>query len=155
MHKKNVFLSLACLCFCFGVCDSAFAEAGRFSYLKNWVDKYPATVDAPTKKSMLESEPVRKALLQLLPKTEYSLLKKFSVESKVKLSADYVVARVCRPHNCPADTATLVFGTTDDQLWVGFFSRESARVSTRWYGSKEAYSKLPPEIINEFNAEPQ
>lgn len=115
-----------------------------------WVDKYPSDKLAANHAGLLEQPGLKDALKKVLPKQEWRALLSYSVETPAKKVDHYLVANKCQPHNCAAETATVVIDLSSQKIWVGFFTRESQRVATRWYGSEEDYSVLPETIKQEF-----
>lgn len=62
----------------------------------------------------------------------------------------FLVIEKCMPHNCPSAFATIVIDLNQKRLWVGLFSRDETRTSTRWYGNADDYSVLPEVIRQGF-----
>lgn len=116
----------------------------------SWLGKPPSASIAKGAPSLLAQPPIKNALKTILPKAEAASLAKFSVEIPVRQIDEFLVVNKCRPHNCPADMATVVIDVKNKRLWVGFFSREEARVATRWYGMSDDYSVLPESVKADF-----
>ncbi|OYV02265.1 MAG: hypothetical protein CFE45_01125 [Burkholderiales bacterium PBB5] len=101
---------------------------------------------------MLAQPALKSLVAKLLPKSERSALAALTTEAPVREVDGLWVVNLCRPHNCPADMATLVIDGQQARLWIGLFSREDGRVATRWYGNTEDYAALPERIRADFLA---
>lgn len=132
------------------IVSGAYAADDDWSYSKSWVGKYPSAT-VPGKNSSLLAQPaIRSALRQVLPRWEARTLSQLTNESVVTAFEGFIVVNQCRPHNCPADMATVVIDPENKRLWVGLFTREATRVATRWYGAADDYSVLPEKIRADF-----
>ncbi|HEY5707495.1 MAG TPA: hypothetical protein VIS96_18200 [Terrimicrobiaceae bacterium] len=120
--------------------------------LSAWIGKYPTTMANGMKSSILEQEFIKHYLNQAIPEKERRLLNSYDVETPVRQIGSFIVLTKCRPHNCPSELAMIVIDLRKPRLWAGFFSRETGRISTRWYGNADDYSVLPPAIQREFVA---
>lgn len=132
--------------------SGAYAADDNWSFSKLWVGAYPSSTVAGQATGLFAQPPILSALKQVLPQRELTALSQLTTESVVTSLDGFVIADVCRPHNCSADMATVVISPAHKTLWVGFFTRESARVSTRWYGGADDYSSLPEKIRTDFVA---
>ena len=144
---KSVFVtfSLVLIFNCSGV------EAGEdWGQMLLWVDKYPSNKIAPNGFSLLTQPQLQHSLRKILSKAEIAALARYDVETPVHKIGEYLIVNKCLPHNCPADMAMVVIDVKNEKLWVGFFSRQLGRVSTRWYGMEDDYSILPDDIKKEF-----
>lgn len=126
------------------------APDNDWGFATDWVGKYPSTSVGTAKSGLLSQTAVKAALNNILPKSEASNFSQLTSEVPVRELEGLIVVHKCRPHNCPSDMAMVVIDPNEAQLWVGLFSREKSRVSTRWYGTKEDYSILPESIKREF-----
>lgn len=120
------------------------------SVAKSWIGKYPSALVGNNKIGLLKQPPIKTVLNRILPKAEIAALGKFSSETPVRQMGDFLIVNKCLPHNCPSDMAAVVIDIKNDKLWVGFFSREEARVSTRWYGMSDDYAVLPDDVKQDF-----
>ena len=145
LNKTLIF----CIYLAFAGFSAAHATeaASDYSY---WVGKYPSDKLATNRAGLLDQPKLKSTLKNLLPKQELQALLKYSVETPAKQLGNYLVASKCQPHNCAAETATVIIDLCSQKIWVGFFTRESNRVATRWYGSEDDYSALPEEIKKDF-----
>jgi len=121
----------------------------HYSY---WVDKYPSEKSPNNQIDLLNQPALKKTLRNLLPQQELRSLSKYTVETPTRKVENYLIVNRCRPHNCSAETATIVIDLDSTKIWAGFFTREANRVTTRWYGSDEDYSVLPESIKKDFLA---
>ncbi len=121
-----------------------------WTFVKSWIGKYPSASVGDTKGGLLAQPSIKAAMKKILPKSE--ILSALSTDAPVRELDEFVIVNKCRPHNCPSDMAAVVIDVKNAQLWVGFFSREEDRVSTRWYGTSDDYSVLPESIKKDFLA---
>ena len=126
-------------------------NGANWDALTSWIGKAPSTKGG-NKLSLLDQPTIKAALKDILPKSEFASLAKFKVEAPVTKVEEFLIVDKCLPHNCPADMATVVIDIKNKRLWVGFFSREEKRVTTRWYGMSDDYSVLPESIKKDFLA---
>jgi len=138
------------LTLCMGLVSAALAGQPDGAALQFWSGKYPSDKDS-SQRSLFKREPLQSAIQTLLPKAEIKTLRQLTVESKVQERGGYLVAHVCRPHNCPADAAMVVTQPATGLVWVGLFTREEQRVSTRWYTPNQEGASLPIDLVDEFN----
>jgi hypothetical protein len=115
-----------------------------------WVDKYPSDKLGTNGTGLLDQPLFKRVLHRVLPKAEAATLTKLTVESVVQQMGDYMVVHKCLAHNCPSEMAVVIVDVKKQQLWVGLFSREAQRTSTRWYGTAGDYFALPEEIKKDF-----
>ena len=118
--------------------------------LSSWVGKYPSDITSSGKASLLGHGEVNKALQQILPASEQKNWMAYDVESTIKQVDHFLVIEKCMPHNCPSAFATIVIDLNQKRLWVGLFSRDETRTSTRWYSNVDDYSALPEAIRQGF-----
>lgn len=152
MRKKRSVVGLLGLLV---VCSGAVSEDGSSwsrDSLLSWVGKYPTALVDGQKRSIFDEKTVSRDLRQLLPQAEKQRLDACSIETPVKRIREFLVIHKCRPHNCPSEFAMVVIDVERPRIWAGFFARDTGRVSTRWYGSRDDYSALPQEIQKEFLA---
>ena len=135
---------------CMGMATLSVAAEPDWAALQFWSGKYPSDQDS-SKRTFFKRAPLQSALLSILPKSELQTLRQLAVESKVQARGAYLVAHICRPHNCPSDAAMVVVQPATGQVWVGMFTREEQRVSTRWYAPNAEGAILPPDLVDEFN----
>jgi hypothetical protein len=135
----------------FGAClaDDGMVWSTDLSW---WVEKYPTTTVNKKMISILKEKSIKNVIEKTIPPKEMKLLGAYDAETPIKVINNFMVISKCRPHNCPADFAMIVIDLKQKRIWAGFFSRESSRVSTRWYGNVDDYSVLPSEIKQEFVA---
>ncbi|WP_156924528.1 hypothetical protein [Derxia gummosa] len=119
--------------------------------LSDWIGKYPSDRIAPSGRTMLSIPEIKAALGQLLPRHELKTLSEFDVETPVRRTGGYLIVEKCRPHECSADFAVLVFSEPDGRLWVALFNRSKERVSSRFYGNSDDWSVLPDDVKSVFS----
>ncbi len=138
----------------FTVAAGNAAAIGNFEWrdASLWIGKYPSATAGGNKMPLLDQPLIRAILKKTLPKEELAALGRFKVEVPVREMEGFIVVNKCLPHNCPADNATVVIDVLNQRIWVGLFSREEARVSTRWYSIADDYSVLPDSIKKDFLA---
>lgn len=123
--------------------------ADDWNSLQAWADHYPSDhIAGPL--PLLAQPALKAALTKLLPKAEQQTLARLDVETPVRQAGDLLIINQCRPRNCPADLAMIVAQPNQKKLWVGFFTRQAGRLSTRWYANQDDYTSLPEEIRKEF-----
>ena len=127
--------------------DEVAWSADAFSW---WVGKYPTMTVNKKRVSILEEKPIKYVIEQIIPPKEQKLLSTYDVETPIKVIGNFMLINICKPHNCPSDVAMIVIDLQKKRVWAGFFSRETDRVSTRWYSNADDYSVLPSEIKQEF-----
>ena len=145
MLKKSIFRS-----FCLSAVSFSFAATPDWAELQFWAGKYPADRDS-SQRTLFKRAPLQSTLQQLLPSAERKTLQQLTVESKVQERGAYLVAHLCRPHNCPSDAAMVVVQPATGMVWVGLFTREAQGVSTRWYAPNTEGATLPTDLVDEFN----
>lgn len=118
--------------------------------LSSWVGKYPSDITSGGKASLLGHGEVNKTLQQILPAFEQKNWVAYDVESTIKQMDHFLVIEKCMPHNCPSAFATTVIDLSQRRVWVGLFSRDATRTSTRWYGNADDYTVLPEVIRQGF-----
>lgn len=151
MRKMQIKIFAASLLLIISGLHSGYANDLQNDY-SHWIDKYPSEKSASNHADLLNQPNLKKSLRNLLPQQELHTLLKYTVETPVKKVDNFLVVNRCRPHNCSAEMATIVIDMNSQKIWVGFFTRESNRVITNWYGSDEDYSALPESIKNDFLA---
>jgi hypothetical protein len=117
--------------------------------VSSWAGKYPSDISGG-KASLLGHGEVNKTLQQVLPTFEQKNWIAYDAESTIKQVDHFLVIEKCMPHNCPSAFATIVIDLNQKRLWVGLFSRDATRTSTRWYGNADDYSVLPEVIRQGF-----
>jgi len=141
--------ALVVVTWCLGATALA-AESDIDSPLLSWVGKFPSDTPVANGGTLLQQAGLRKTLKALLPAPEVKRLGEFDTEAPVRRVDDYLVVDKCRPHACPADTATIVIDLRSDRVWAGFFTRSAAGLATRWYGNRDDWNALPPAIVTDF-----
>lgn len=145
------FLALAILMFASAGAGFASEATGwSADSLSWWVGKYPTTTVNNKTVSVLEIKALKAAIDAAVPSSERKLLHTFDVETPITMTGNFMVIQKCKPHDCPSDYAMVVIDVDKQRLWAGFFTRAANRTATRWYGNKDDYSVLPPEIKQEF-----
>ena len=137
----------------FGLLPAARADQSTVwgkEAVSSWVGKYPSDITSSGKASLLGHGEVNKTLLQILPAYEQKNWMTYDVESTIKRVDHFLVIDKCMPHNCQAAFASIVVDLNQKWVWVGLFSRDETRTSTRWYGNADDYSVLPEAIRQEF-----
>ncbi len=146
MRRVTIAISLL-LCFS----GTAVAQAG-LANLKSWVGKYPTHKTGKVTKHFFLAAQIRQPLLKLLSKSDYKLLTmEYGVETPIKQIGDYLVVKVCRPHNCSDEQAGFAINLKSGVIYVRMFASDNAR----WFSSKGIANDLPAEVteyIEDFSA---
>lgn len=133
------------------LCTIGIAKADeKLEIAQAWVGKYPSEVLVPGKGNLLAQPPIQRVLARILPGSERTSLSSLEAESPVREIGGFIVVNKCRAHNCPSESAVIVIDAKSGHLWVGFFSRKSNGVATRWYGEEDDYSVLPDTVRQDF-----
>jgi hypothetical protein len=127
------------------------ARAADWQHLHSWVGTNPLRLENGKRVDIWQDKSVRAVLDKLITKADIDTLHSYTNVVPVRLVDDhYLVIENCKPHDCPAEFSMIVLDTANQKLWIGFFLRESARVSTRWYGNADDYVNLPEPILRTF-----
>jgi hypothetical protein len=129
---------------------SAQAQTPLWGDLGGWVGQYPTSRAGGKVTRILDLPAIRTQLRKLLSAADQKLLGSLDVEGPIASQDGFLVIDKCKPHNCPAERAMVVLDTKATRLWVGFFERRAAAVSTRWYGNADDYVALPASILQQF-----
>jgi hypothetical protein len=118
--------------------------------LKSWVGKYSHDTDA-NGHTLFQIPEVRAELNRLLTK-EYlkRLTDTYSVGSPIGLIQGFLVVQQCMPHCCPCEHAMLVIDPGRSAFHIGFYKRESRKVTVKWISSEGEFQALPKEVQDEF-----
>ena len=123
----------------------------NLSHLKSWIGKYPTDQEAKPVRKFFNVPEIQGQLKRLLTKKDFShLTQELEVQSPIELVRRFLVIKVCRAHWCPADNAMLVINLEDGVCYVGFYQNYENKSVTRWFSSKEEYTELPDEILDDF-----
>ena len=129
------------------LCFSAtvFAQ-DKLGQLKSWDGKTTQEVDAKGKVTadFFALPEVRTPLKRMLTPADFMLVTRtYSVGSPLKLTGDFLVTTMCRPHNCGDERAGLAINLHSGDMYV----RISQGTKERWAPvGKE--SALPKEVLD-------
>jgi hypothetical protein len=146
--KRKALILIAISLICFG----NVAGQSQSGNLTSWVGKYPTDRKGKVTRSFFRLPEIRQPLLKLLSKHDFALLtKEYEVETPIKQIGDYLVVKVCRPHNCGDEQAGFAIKLSDGTIHV----RMHASDEIRWFSSKGKYRDLPREVydyLEDFSA---
>jgi len=148
--KKFCLVALGLLLLALSTVHAGSTPGWDKGVLLSWVGKYPAEIKGGHKIGLLNQPVIGDALRALLPSADWKALAGYDVEDPIEQKGDFLVINKCMPHDCPAAFAMIVIDTSKPRIWVGFFQRETNRVSTKWYGNADDYSVLPDDVRQEF-----
>lgn len=98
---------------------TSFGQSNKpLAYLKKFHKKSPIDV------RLLESEPLRARLKNLLGRKYERLVKNMDVQTYIEVSREVVFTSGCLPHSCGSDEAALCIDTQNDAVFVGILSNE-------------------------------
>jgi hypothetical protein len=118
--------------------------------LKSWAGKYSHDTDT-NGHTLFQIPEVRTALNRLLTKEDLNrLTDTYSVGSPISLIQGFLVVPQCMAHCCPCEHALLVIDLSRSAFHVGFYKRESKKVTVKWISSEGEFQALPKEIQDEF-----
>ncbi len=123
------------------------ADRADWSSLSIWKDHTPADRVSPGKTMFLDTPRIARGLREVLPDAEWKLLRHvYTVGDTFSVTDHYLIGDVCRPHDCGAENATMVFDLKSDNFWIAMFAHVGRTVSTRWFGTAD-YVDLPPAVL--------
>ena len=144
MKRKTLRLMTALLLLSF---SSAVVAQSNLDHLKSWADKYPTEKKGRVTKRFFDVPAVRTPLLRLLSRPDFNLLtKEYAVESPIKLIGDYLVAKVCMPHNCGEEQAGFAINLRTGVIYARMQDAEKER----WFASKGSDKDLPKEVWDQM-----
>jgi hypothetical protein len=115
-----------------------------------WAGKYSHETDT-NGHTLFQVPAVQAALSHLLTKQDLKrLTETYSVSSPVSLIQGFLIVPQCMPHCCPCEHAMLVIDLRRGVFHVGFYRRESEKVTIQWFSSEGEFQTLPKEIQDEF-----
>jgi hypothetical protein len=118
--------------------------------LDGWAGKYSHDTDT-NGRTLFQIPAVQAALSHLLTKQDLKrLTETYSVSAPVSLIQDFLIVPQCMPHCCPCEHAMLVIDLPRGVFRVGFYKRESEKVTIQWFSSEGEFQALPKEIQDEF-----
>jgi len=113
--------------------------------LEAWKGHYPSE-HLTGSLDFFSTDVIKGALSRILDKQDIELLGgTYEVETPIEQQGDVLIVSKCKPHDCPAENATMVVDITSRQVWVSFFERTPTRVSVRCYGTEDL-DALPAAI---------
>lgn len=122
--------------------SAAFAQ-NKPGNLKSWAGKYPTDRKGRITRKFFGLPEVRTPLLRLLSRADFNLLtKEYAVEAPIKEIGDYLVAKVCRPHDCADEQASFAINLRTGAIYV----RMQLTEDVRWFASKGKATDLPKEV---------
>ena len=133
---------------------AGMAVSAPWGDLRDWVGAYPTDQAASPPRRLLRLPAISAQLRKLLQPTDLSRLASYRVEQPIQSVDGFVVVMQCMPHDCGDHHAMVVIDQEQARMWVGFFSRGPAAVSTKWFGSTE-HQKLPGSVIKLFDSSHQ
>jgi hypothetical protein len=140
MKRKNLIVLLPLLLLCF---SSAAVAQDRLGHLKSWEGKYPTDKKGKVTTSFFGLPEIRTPLMRLLSRTDFNTLtKEYAVEAPIKQIGDYIVAKVCRPHDCGDEQAAFAIDLVNGVIYVRMQEEENVR----WFASKGKATDLPGDV---------
>ena len=160
MTRRNLIVLVPLFLLCF---SSAAVAQNRLGHLKSWAGKYPSEKKGRVTTKFFGLSEIRTPLLRLLSRSDFDLLtREYAVEAPIKLIGDYLVVKVCRPHNCADDQAGLAINLQTGVIFVRMQAKEIQwwirrgrkdppplelpPVKVSWFVSKGNATDLPQEI---------
>ena len=132
--KRIVLIPILMLLF-----SSAAVAQPKLNHLKSWADKYPSEKKGTEFFALPE---IRTPLLRLLHRPDFNLMtRSYSVEAPIKLIGDYLVAKVCKPHDCGDRQAAFAINLSTGVIYVRMQEGEKER----WFASKGSQNDMPKE----------
>jgi hypothetical protein len=127
--------------------SSAVVAQSNLNHLKSWADKYPTEKKGKVTRRFFDVPEVRTPLLRLLSRPDFNLLtKEYSVESPIKQIGDYLVAKVCMPHNCGEEQAGFAINLRTGVIYARMQDAEKER----WFASKGNDKDLPQAVRDQM-----
>ncbi|MDX6383369.1 MAG: hypothetical protein QOK48_942 [Blastocatellia bacterium] len=127
--------------------SSAVAAQSNLNHLKSWADKYPTERKGRVTTRFFALPEVRTPLMRLLSRTDFNLLtKEYAVESPIKLVGNYLVAKVCMPHNCGEEQAGFAINLRTGVIYARMQDAEKER----WFASKGSDKDLPKDVRDQM-----
>ena len=122
------------------------ADQAKWNDLSVWKNHYPVDRLGQGKTSFFQNPRIARAIDAALPAADRELLRHaYTLGDSFSASGHYLIGDVCRPHDCGAENATVVFDLNVDNLWIAMFSHVRGTVSTGWFGTAD-YVDLPPSV---------
>jgi len=123
--------------------SSAVVAQLNLNHLKSWAGKYPTERKGRVTTRFFGLPEIRTPLSRLLSRADFNLLtKEYSVESPIKQVGDYLVAKVCMPHNCGEEQAGFAINLRTGVIYVRMQDAEKER----WFASKGNDKDLPRAV---------
>jgi hypothetical protein len=149
MKRKTLIVMAALFLLSF---SGAVVAQSNIDHLKSWAGKYPTEKKGRMTTRFFGLPEVRTPLLRLLSRSDFNLLtKEYAVESPIKLIGDYLVTKVCMPHNCGEEQAGYAINLRTGVIYVRMQDAEKER----WFASKGSDKDLPREVrdyMGDFSA---
>jgi hypothetical protein len=140
MRRKNLIVLGTLLLLCFS--NVAVAQ-GRLDHLRSWAGKYPTERKGRVTTRFFGLPEIRTPLSRLLSRPDFNLLtKEYSVESPIKQIGDYLVAKVCLPHNCGEEQAGYAINLRTGVIYARMQDAEKER----WFASRGSDKDLPQAV---------
>ena len=144
MRRKTKFVLVPLLLLSF---SSAVVAQSNLDHLKSWADKYPTEKKGRVTKRFFDLPEVRTPLLRLLSRPDFNLMtKEYAVESPIKLIGDYLVAKVCMPHNCGEEQAGFAINLRTGVIYARMQDAEKEK----WFASKGSDKDLPKGVRDQM-----
>ncbi len=123
--------------------SSAVVAQPNLNHLKSWAGKYPTERKGRVTTRFFGLPEIRTPLSRLLSRADFNLLtKEYAVESPIKQVGDYLVAKVCMPHNCGEEQAGFAINLRTGVIYV----RMQDAAKERWFASKGSDKDLPRAV---------
>lgn len=143
--KRNTIVVMAALVLL--SISSAVTAQSNLGHLKSWADKYPTERKGRVTTRFFALAEIRTPLQRLLSRTDFNLLtKEYAVESPIKLIGDFLVAKVCMPHNCGEEQAGFAINLRSGVVYARMQDAEKER----WFASKGSDKDLPKEVRDQM-----
>jgi hypothetical protein len=140
MKRKNLIAMVAVLLLAFSM---AAVAQNNLDHLKSWAGKYPTERKGRVTTRFFGLSEIRTPLSRLLNRADFNrLTREYSVESPIKQVGDYLVAKVCMPHNCGEEQAGFAINLRTGVIYVRMQDAEKER----WFASKGSDKDLPQAV---------
>jgi hypothetical protein len=140
MKRKTLIAMGAVLLLSF---STAAVAQPNLDHLKSWAGKYPTERKGRVTTRFFGLPEIRTPLSRMLSRPDFNLLtKEYSVESPIKQIGDYLVAKVCMPHNCGEEQAGFAINLRTGVIYARMQDAEKER----WFASKGSDKDLPQAV---------
>ncbi len=143
--KRNILILMTVLTLL--ALSSGVMAQSNLGHLKSWADKYPTERKGRVTTRFFALPEIRTPLMRLLNRADFNLLtKEYAVESPIKLIGDFLVAKVCMPHDCGEEQAGFAINLRTGLV----YTRMQDAKKERWFASKGSDKDLPKEVRDQM-----